>query len=110
MLVASYAEPRAPCRCGPAAGEPGGRSITLRSLGQSHARWFESLGIHTTHHWCIIRPILHGVHPVYPSIEVDIIFGNIGKAHWPPSLEQLIAVEAKCWAFKWEDLEPWGQV
>lgn len=74
-----------------------------------HSRWFVSLGVDPVHHWCLIRPSLRGVHPALASVEVDLIFGNIGHQDWLPSLDHLVAAEAKCWARRWEDLEPWNQ-
>jgi len=72
--------------------------------------WLLSFGIHPIHHWCLVRPVLAGVHKKFPSIEVDIVLGNVGTPVWPPPVDYLVAVEAKCWARKWEDLEPWKRV
>lgn len=73
-----------------------------------HPRWLESLGVDPERHWCLLRPKLMGVHPKVAEAEVDIIFGNIGSREWPPSTDMLVAVEAKCWAKKQEDIDLWS--
>ncbi len=80
---------------------------TLLSLGRVVQQdWFRSLGFDPDRHWCLIRPILKGVHVDYPELEIDFILGNLGRECWPPSLETVVAVEAKCWVKKWNDLHP----
>jgi hypothetical protein len=85
-----------------------GRLLNL-CWGGVHSAWFKSFGIHPTSHWALLRPTFQNVHPQLPLIEVDIIFGNVAAACWPPSTDQLVAVEAKCWKVVWEDLEPWNR-
>jgi hypothetical protein len=77
--------------------------------GGTYPTWVESFGIHPTQHWALLRPVLRNVHPQLQLIEVDVVFGNIGSARWPPSTDHLVAVEAKCWKAMWEDLQPWTQ-
>ena len=81
----------------------------LNIASYTQERWFHSLGIHPTHHGCLTRPVLKGVHPRLESVEVDIVFGNVGLLGWPPAVDQLVALEAKAWKKTWEDLQPWNQ-
>jgi hypothetical protein len=68
-----------------------------------HPRWFNSLGIDAVRHWCLVRAILKGVHSKQPEVEIDIILGNLGLKTWSPSVELLVAVEAKCWVVRCSD-------
>lgn len=82
----------------------------LLSFGLAvHPQWFKSLGIDPVKHWCVVRPTLRGVHPKYAEVEVDIILGNTDPKDASPSLDLLVAVEAKSWKKEWRDIRSCAQ-
>jgi hypothetical protein len=89
----------------------------LNLLPALYPDWYISLGIDPRAHWALVRPIFRTPTLRRREAEIDILFGHVnavigpsGHAEpvWPPPLDYLVAVEAKCPAISMQDTEPWA--
>jgi hypothetical protein len=91
----------------------------LRMLPQICPAWHDSLDLDSNRHWALVKPVFKTPTCREPEAEIDVILGRMAslvdssgamKPIWPPSTDYLVAIEAKCLAKNWDDIESWAVV